>query len=188
MAQNLDPATRQAFEPRHRRLANLNHVVQDRASILGQKMERQIQNWDLFSDRFSEMQAWLNQLRSHMPEAIDEAETLQPLDQLRKAIWNHHNIQKESSGGEESQHVWGGGPRLRQLVHGVQYPGLEAEVTEFAEQWVELSNRCNTEHKRWAEIQYYGLHTSLTPIHVQTHAESTILSVIGPWAVERQLP
>ena len=146
MAQNLDPATRQAFEPRHRRLANLNHVVQDRASILGQKMERQIQNWDQFSDRFSEMQAWLNQLRSRMPEAIDEAETLQPLDQLRKVIWNHHNIQKALE--ERKASMYEVVDQGRQLVHGVQCPGLEAEVTEFAEQWVELSNRCNTEHKR----------------------------------------
>ena len=144
LQQKVDPSTKQRFLPSHTRLTNLTHVVQDKAGLQGQRLERLAAQWRAFQEQFNDMRTWLDRLDRQMPEPMQEDD---PIDELRRKIWDFHSVQ--SALAEEKANMYQTVDRGRQLVQGVSCPTLDSDVTEFSEHWVQLNNDVDAELKRF---------------------------------------
>ena len=70
LADQVDRSTRQHFLPTHTRVNNLTHVVQDKASIHGQKLERIEKEWRDFDVMFKESKAYLRRADQMAPRPV----------------------------------------------------------------------------------------------------------------------
>jgi hypothetical protein len=131
---------------------NLTHVVQDRAAIYGQKLERLIQDWVGFREQFDDMQGWFSHLVQQLPEKRDHKQSIGSIEELRKLIWDYHTIQKALD--DEKAVMYEVVDRGHQLLQSVFCPVLESELADFAGQWVHVSNETNTELKRFVDFVF----------------------------------
>ena len=141
---------------------NLTHVVQDRAAIYGQKLERLIHDWLGFRDQFEEVEGWFSgDLVKQVPEKMDDDRggVIGSLEVLRKRIWDYHTVQKALD--DEKALMIKVVDRGHQLLQSVSCPALEGELADFAEHWVHVSNETDTELKRyeWLNISLAQIFT-----------------------------
>jgi len=125
---------------------NLMHVVQDRAAIYGQKLERLIQDWVAFHEQFEDMLSWFSELEKQLPEKLDDSEGVGSAEELRRLIWDYHTV--EQSLENEKAAMYEIVDRGHQLLQSISCPVLETELAEFADHWVQISNETSTELKK----------------------------------------
>ena len=143
---HLDMATYHRYENTHTRLMNLTHIVQDRAAIYGQKLERLIQDWVAFHEQFEDMLSWFSEVEKRLPPKQADSEGIGSIEELRKHIWDYHTVEKSLE--NEKPAMYEIIDRGHQLLQSISCPVLETELARFAERWVQISNETNTELKR----------------------------------------
>ena len=147
LAGTVDHATHQHYLASHTRLNNLTHVVQDKASLRGQKLERLTKQWTEFQKQFEDLQTWLSRVQQQLPKKVHEDD---PLDELRKKIWEYHTVQRAL--GEEKASMYELVDKGRQLLQSLACPVLEGEVAEFSDKWVLINSTTDSELKRWVAV------------------------------------
>ncbi|XP_023932384.1 nesprin-1-like [Lingula anatina] len=141
LAQKTDKATRQRYFSMHTRLINLTHIVQDKASLRGQRIERIVEEWAQFEDQFNQTNEWLLSLEKQSPVRTTGDETA--------AIRQHQFVQKRLN--DEKAAMYQVVEKGKQLAQRVKCPALETNVATFAERWVAINNATNQELK-WLEV------------------------------------
>lgn len=135
LQQKVSPTTRQRFLPTHTELINSSHVVQDKAALRGQQLDRLCTQWADFQQQYADLNIWLDRLERQMPEPMHERDTL---EEIRGKIWDFHAIQ--GSLNEEKANVYHILDKGKQLLQAVSCVGLDEELTAFSDQWAQLNN------------------------------------------------
>ena len=143
MAESLDQPTRDKYKSKHTHLNNTTRVVQDKASIQGQKLQQLVQQWYSFNQQFDDSEAWVSRLERQLPE---EAQEDDDLDELRSKIWDYHTIQRALA--DEKATLYQVGDKGRHLLQNLKCAPLETKVNKFSENWVQISNSTDNSLKR----------------------------------------
>ncbi|KAH3846261.1 hypothetical protein DPMN_088560 [Dreissena polymorpha] len=138
-----DKATKQKHLPQHTRLSNLTYVLQDKASLHGQRLDRLVRQWGELDEKFGQLQRFLSDLETQIPKPIANQDTLQT---IQNKITTFQRLQRELT--DEKPVVFQVVDKGKQLLHSVNCPGLEMLVTEIAEKWVDLNTELSHELKR----------------------------------------
>ena len=70
LAASLDPTTRKRHQPLHAQLVNKTNVLLDKAAVHGQKLERQVNQWENFDPEFDQARKQLHQLQQQCPTKV----------------------------------------------------------------------------------------------------------------------
>ena len=70
LAASLDPATRKRHQQLHTQLVNKTNVLLDKAAVHGQKLERQVSQWEGFDPEFDMARKQLHQLQQQCPTKV----------------------------------------------------------------------------------------------------------------------
>lgn len=143
MAHKVAPPTYQRFERHHTNLISLTHVIEDKASLHGQRLERAVSQWHDFEQHFDSARECLHRLEQQQPSKASNEEDL---EHLRRKIWNYHTIQGALT--EEKASMYQCVDKGKQLLQKMVCPSLEADVADFSEQLLRINNDTNTELKR----------------------------------------
>jgi hypothetical protein len=140
-----DKATKQKHLPQHTRLSNLTYVLQDKASLHGQRLDRLCRQWAEMEEKFNILQRFLHDIETQIPKPIANEDTLQT---IQNKITTYQRLQRELS--EEKPSVFQVVDKGKQLLHSVNCPALEMLVTDVAEKWVDLNTELSHELKRYS--------------------------------------
>lgn len=138
-----DKATKQKHLPQHTRLSNLTYVLQDKASLYGQRLDRLTRQWAEMDEKFNQLQRFLHDIETQIPKPIANEDTLQT---IQNKITTYQRLQRELT--EEKPSVFQVVDKGKQLLHSVNCPALEMLVTDLAEKWVDLNTDLSHELKR----------------------------------------
>lgn len=122
------------------------HIIQDRAAICGQKLERLIQDWVSFHEQFEDMLSWFREIEKQLPAKEADSESIGSIEDLRKLIWDYHTVEKSLE--NEKSAMYEIIDRGHQLLQSISCPVLETELADFAERWVQISSETSTELKK----------------------------------------
>ena len=70
LAASLDPATRKRHQQLHAQLVNKTNVLLDKAAVHGQKLERQVSQWEGFDPEFDKARKQLHRLQQQCPTKV----------------------------------------------------------------------------------------------------------------------
>ena len=70
LAASLDPTTRKRHQPQHAQLVNRTNALLDKAAVYGQKLERQVSQWENFDPEFDQARKQLHQLQQQCPTKV----------------------------------------------------------------------------------------------------------------------
>ena len=138
-----DKATKQKHLPQHTRLSNLTYVLQDKASLHGQRLDRLVRQWVELDEKFGQLHRFLHDMETEIPRPIANEDSLQT---IQNKISIYERLQRELS--DEKPAVFQVVDRGKQLLHSINCPTLEMLVTELAEKWVDLNTELSHELKR----------------------------------------
>lgn len=138
-----DKATKQKHLPQHTRLSNLTYVLQDKASLHGQRLDRLTRQWAEMEEKFNRLQRFLHDIETQIPKPIANEDTLQT---IQHKITTYQRLQRELT--EEKPSVFLVVDKGKQLLHSVNCPALEMLVTGVAEKWVDLNTDLSHQLKR----------------------------------------
>ncbi len=143
LAHKVDRTTQKQYQTCHSRLSNLTHVVQDRAAVYGQRLDRLQQQWQHFDEQFEHARRLLHDLQQQCPTKMQQEDSV---EQVRRKIWDNHAIQSRLN--EEKPIMYQAVDSGRQLLKNVNCQALEADVTDFAENLLQLNNNTAAELKK----------------------------------------
>ena len=129
-----DKATKQKHLPMHTKLSNLTYVLQDKASLHGQRLDRLVRQWGEMDEKFNQLQRFLDNVEVQIPKPISNDDTL-PAIQSKIDIYNR--LQRELN--DEKPTVFQVVDRGKQLLHSINCPALETLITDLADKWVNLN-------------------------------------------------
>ena len=129
-----DKATKQKHLPMHTKLSNLTYVLQDKASLHGQRLDRLVRQWGEMDEKFNQLQRFLDNIEAQIPKPISNDDTL-PAIQGKIDMYNR--LQRELN--DEKPTVFQVVDRGKQLLHSINCPALESLITDLADKWVNLN-------------------------------------------------
>ena len=88
LAASLDPTTRKRHQPLHAQLVNKTNALLDKAAVFGQKLERQVSQWENFDPEFDQARKQLRQLQQQCPTKVCTAVYFDSVVQIIKKF--HH--------------------------------------------------------------------------------------------------
>ena len=147
LAQKVDRQTRQLYMTSHTRLSSLTHVIQDRASVRGQKLEHLVQQWTQFDQQFASIATWLQVIKSKMPLGLQGDESLRD---IVDKIGVYHALQRQIA--DEKTTVHQVLHRGRLLLQNMACPTLENVLADFAEDFMAVNSNINAHCRRFVCI------------------------------------
>lgn len=144
LSQQCDKNTQQSHLAQHTRLNNLTYIILDKASLHGQRLERLVRQWQELSEKHDQLQAFLADIRQQMPQTVTSEDSIIA---IQEKISTYQRLQRELT--DEKPMVFQVVDKGKQLLHGVNCPGLEAEITDLADKWVNLNTALSLELKRY---------------------------------------
>jgi len=138
-----DKATKQKHLPQHTRLSNLTYVLQDKASLHGQRLDRLTRQWGELEEKFAQLQRFLAEMETQIPKPISNEDSI---DTIQAKINTYQRLQRELT--DEKPIVFEVVDKGKQLLHSINCPALEMLVTDIAEKWVDLNTDLSHELKR----------------------------------------
>lgn len=143
LSSQCDKSTQQKHLPQHTRLTNLTYVILDKASLRGQRLDRLVRQWSELSDKQSELQRFLEDIEGQVPKPVSSDDSIK---MIQDKINTYHRLQRELN--EEKPVLFQVVDKGKQLLHSVNCPALEADITDMADRWVNLSTNLSHELKR----------------------------------------
>lgn len=143
LSQQCDKNTQQSHLSMHTRLNNLTYIILDKASLHGQRLERLVRQWTELSEKHDQLHSFLEDIERQMPRPVASNDSIMA---IQEKISTYQRLQRELT--DEKPMVFQVVDKGKQLLHSVNCPGLEAEVTELAEKWVNLNTALSLELKR----------------------------------------
>ncbi|KAL3874929.1 hypothetical protein ACJMK2_037881 [Sinanodonta woodiana] len=143
LAAQCDRATKQKHLPTHTRLSNLTYVLQDRASLHGQRLDRLVRQWAEIDEKFHQLQRFLDDIDQQIPRPVSNEDSFHA---IQTKINTYQRLQRELN--DEKPTVFQIVDKGKQLLHSVNCPALETMITELADKWVDLNASLSQELKR----------------------------------------
>jgi DNA repair ATPase RecN len=143
LSQQCDKNTQQSHLAQHTRLNNLTFVILDKASLHGQRLERLVRQWQELSEKYDQLRGFLEDIEQQMPRPVASDDSIMA---IQEKINTYQRLQRELT--DEKPTVFQVVDKGKQLLHSLNCPGLESEVTELAEKWVNLNTVLSLELKR----------------------------------------
>ncbi|KAK3090167.1 hypothetical protein FSP39_009684 [Pinctada imbricata] len=143
LAAQTNQAARQKHIAQHTRLNNLTYVILDKASLHGQKLERLVRQWIELADRHRQLQSFLDDVEQQIPRPVASNEAVVT---IQEKINTYRRLQRELN--EERPILFQVVDKGKQLLHSLNCPILETEVTELADRFVDLNSGISQELKR----------------------------------------
>lgn len=144
LAVQCDKNTQQKHQAQHSRLINLTYVIQDKASLQGQRLERLVQLWTELDQKLIRMQRFLATVEQSIPRSVMKSDTL---NTIQEKISAYRRLQRELL--EEKPAVFLVVDKGKQLLHSIHCPTLEMAVADVADKWVDHSTAISHELKRY---------------------------------------
>jgi nesprin-1 len=144
LQQKVNPSTRQRLLEKHTTHINNSYVVQDKAALRGQQLDRLCSQWESFETTYADVGAWLDRLERQMPVPMKDTDSL---EEIRSKIWALSNLQ--SSLQERKADVYHTLDKGRQILQAVSCHALEEELQCFSDKWAQLNSDVDSTLKKY---------------------------------------
>ena len=143
LAAQTNQVTRQKHISQHTRLNNLTYVILDKASLYGQRLDRLVRQWIELADRHRQLQSFLDDIERQIPRPVGSEEAVVT---IQEKITTYRRLQRELN--EERPILFQVVDKGKQLLHSLNCPALETDVTDLANRFVNLNSGISQELKR----------------------------------------
>ncbi|KAI8785249.1 nesprin-1, partial [Biomphalaria glabrata] len=143
LANQCDEYTKSSLQHKLSTLINLTSVLVDKASLQGQRLERLAKDWTDCDDKLKKVQKKLQAIEFNKPKQINCADSLTT---IQSKLSRFKSLQLELTG--ERNIVYEVVERGKSILHSVNCPSLESDITDLAEKWVALNTELTNEMKR----------------------------------------
>ena len=143
LAGQMDPTIQHKHSSQHARLTNLTYVVQDKASLLGQKLERLAKQWSDIADKQRHLQTFLDMAEEDMPKPVSSGDSIST---IQDKMSTYQRLQHEMQDNKPTLHQVV--DKGKQLLHSVTCAPLESSIADLGEKWVALNTNVSSELKK----------------------------------------
>lgn len=143
LATQTDQATQAKHAPRNSRLTNLTYVIQDKASLFGQKLDRLVRQWTELDEKHVHLERFLDTIEEEVPTPVSSSDSIMT---IQDKMSTYKRLQQEIT--EEKPILYQVVDKGKQLLHSITCPTLENAVTEAGERWVTLTTSISHELKK----------------------------------------
>ncbi|CAL1544285.1 unnamed protein product [Lymnaea stagnalis] len=147
LASQCDPVTRSKFQQKHSSLSSITAVLVDQASLHGHRLERLTRQWTDLEEKYTRLIKVLSSLESKVPQPIVSGDSLTT---IQDKLSRYKTLQTELADAKNT--VFEVVDKGKQILHSINCPSLETDITDLAEKWVSLNTDLSYELKRTATL------------------------------------
>lgn len=143
LASQCPVSVRDRHQTQHNHLSSQTHVLVDKASLHGQRLERLVRQWEDLDVKLTRLQGSLASIEQQIPGAIASGDSMAT---IQTKLEKYQQLQHELA--EEKGWVFEVVDKGKQILHSLTCPELENSVARLADRWVDLNTSLTQDLKR----------------------------------------